>query len=205
MSDHSYTTVELVKEYLEKSGVTKVPDSAFQSAIDAATAKIDDFCGRTFLSAGNEPRVFQAFMFDVGSGPSFTMIDDVPPAEDVVTKVEVAATPEPDARWEELHSGWWLGPLRRLPGYPYTELHVRVPRVIHERYVRVTSDWGWDEVPEPIMRACRMLAARYYLRAQSPMGQENVNAEFGTVFVRNVDPDIKNMLSSYKREYLSAW
>lgn len=201
MTSHTYVTVAELRNYLDKAPSSQVPTELFQSAIDTATAAIDDMCGRSFITYEDEARLVSAEVYDVDHGSSFIQIDDV---VGETVKVEMADSPDVEV-WTVLNDGWWLGPLRKKPNFPYTELWIKHPRMVEGRTLRITTDWGWVEVPDTVKRACLMLSARYYQRKQSPLGQENVSAEFGTVFVRRTDPDIQNMLRPYKRQYLTAW
>ena len=208
MTEHSYTTPEEVRDYLDRTGNAATSSSSNERLafpIATATDVIDKFCGRVFTLTTEEARVFPVEVYDSTGAASYMAIDDV--TVDDVSSVVIEHADTPSDTWAPYTGKWWLGPLPKLEGWPYTFLYLRTPRQLTGRYVRLTTDWGWADEPAPasVNRACTMLASRYFLRGSSPLGQENVNAEFGTVFVRRVDPDIQHMLRPYKREHLVAW
>lgn len=60
--------------------------------------------------------------------------------------------------------------------------------------VRVTARWGWPVVPDVVTQATLIQAARLYRRKDSPEGVVG-NAEWGTVRVSRVDPDVQALLA----------
>ena len=201
MSEHRYTTVDTLKGVV-KQGLDS-PPAVFEQAIDTATESIDNYCGRRFdqvVAVGGVARIFPVEL-DTLVGPTPSMaIDDVLPVDGQAITVETTRTPTADAEWVEEPSGWWLGPNPRKEGWPYTEFYVRDYRRWANQYVRITTSWGWEEIPSPVARACLMMASRTIAREDSPLGQ--MMGEYGAVYVRTVDPDIKNWIRPYKRAYL---
>lgn len=59
--------------------------------------------------------------------------------------------------------------------------------------VRVTARWGWPAVPDDVVQACLIQAARLYRRKDSPEGVMG-STEWGVVRVTRVDPDAKALL-----------
>ncbi len=62
--------------------------------------------------------------------------------------------------------------------------------------VRVTARWGWPAVPEEIVRATLLQANRLYVRKDSPDGVLG-NAEWGVTRVSSIDPDVRDLISSF--------
>jgi len=67
-----------------------------------------------------------------------------------------------------------------------------------EATVQVTGTFGWDAVPDAIEQACILQAARYFKRADSPMGVAGFDA-MGVVRLSRIDPDIATLLEPYCR------
>ena len=151
MPEHAYTTVARVRDLYRRGPDT--PDSRYEEAIATATGMIDAFCGRRFDLADSEARVFPVEIEYLDDHPSMEIADIAADSAGDVT-VEIAETPEATAEWTTLDSGWWLGPLVRDDGWPYTELYVRTDTGLRGSYLRITAEYGWDEVPAQIQRAC---------------------------------------------------
>ena len=198
MAMHSYVTIPQVRDYSGFTETIETPDDVIQLNIDTATTLIDEYCGRSFDAKMELSRTFPA-EFDIISSIRPSMeIGDVLPSGDLDITVEVSNRPYEATSWEERASGWWLGPLNKPEEWPYTTLEVDRDRSWRGRFVRITTDWGWREVPSPIQRASLMLATRWLHRKDTPLGQEG-SGEFGVVYVRKVDPDVQNMVRPFKR------
>jgi hypothetical protein len=64
--------------------------------------------------------------------------------------------------------------------------------------VQVTGTWGWPAVPVDVKQACLLLAARLFIRKESPQGVAGFG-EFGAIRVRSADPDVVALLEPYRR------
>ena len=198
MSSHSYTTPDEVRRVLGKG--LDIPDEVFQQVVETATESIDRYCGRSFHQTMGATRIYPVEL-DVLVGPSPSMsVGDILPMDGQSITVETTRMPTPDAVWEEHPTGWWLGPTPLREDWPYTEFFVASPRPWTNRYIRITTNWGWPEVPASITRACLMMASRALSREDTPLGQ--MVGDYGAVYVRTIDPDIKNWIRPYKRAYL---
>ena len=58
--------------------------------------------------------------------------------------------------------------------------------------------FGWSAVPDAVEQACILQAARYFKRADSPMGVAGFDA-MGVVRLSRIDPDIATLLEPYCR------
>lgn len=65
-----------------------------------------------------------------------------------------------------------------------------------EPTVDITARWGWPVIPDAIVRASTILAARLYRRKDSPEGVLG-SAEWGLVRVGRVDPDVAGLIAPY--------
>lgn len=64
--------------------------------------------------------------------------------------------------------------------------------------VEVTGVWGWPAIPVDVTQACLMLAARLFIRKESPQGVAGFG-EFGPIRVTRQDVDVVNLLDPYRR------
>lgn len=62
--------------------------------------------------------------------------------------------------------------------------------------VQVTAKWGWPAVPDNVVEACLILAARLFRRKDSPDGTAGAG-DFGPIRIARSDPDVAEMLSHY--------
>jgi len=62
--------------------------------------------------------------------------------------------------------------------------------------VQVTAKWGWPAVPDNVVEACLILAARIFRRKDSPDGTAGAG-DFGPIRISRTDPDVADMLSHY--------
>lgn len=189
---NGYTTLANVKRSLDISD--SVDDALLELCITAASRAIDNMTERTFFQ-GTATRVF------VPDDSFFCPIDDL--YELTTLKTSDDADQEFDIVWTS--TDYQLEPLNAsLNGteWPYTGIRAvgdyLWPTVGSEATVQVTGVFGWPSVPVAIEQACILQSARYFKRADSPMGVAGFDA-MGVVRLSNVDPDIYTLLEPYKK------
>lgn len=62
--------------------------------------------------------------------------------------------------------------------------------------VRVTATWGWPSIPDAIVQATLLTAARLYRRKGSPEGVAGFN-DMGVVRVGRADPDVQALIQPF--------
>jgi hypothetical protein len=62
--------------------------------------------------------------------------------------------------------------------------------------LRVTATWGWPAVPENVVQATLIQAARFYRRKDSPEGVLG-SADWGAIRVSRLDPDVQALLADF--------
>jgi hypothetical protein len=90
-------------------------------------------------------------------------------------------------------------------GRPYQQ--IRGVNAVFPRWrrgVRVTGVFGWPTVPALIVEAVAIQANRYWKRQTAPFGIAGApGTELGQVMaISSLDPDVKQMISTYKRVVL---
>ena len=157
-------------------------DVMLGTAIGAASARIDSYCGRTFGQAAQA----SARSFDVKDA-TFLLVDDISTTSGLlVAGVGYTGRFTPD-------------PLNALAlGHPVTALRANPGALQEGTTVEVTARWGWPAVPVAIKQATIILAGRYSKRGDSLLGVAGWG-DLGAVMVRNVDPDVEQLIASYRR------
>ncbi len=87
-----------------------------------------------------------------------------------------------------------------VKGHPYTNLHHHWnfwPTWPSVR-VQVTAKWGWPAVPDNVVEANLILAARLFRRKDSPDGIAGAT-DFGPIRIGRTDPDVAELLSHYTK------
>ena len=189
---NGYTTLADVKRSLDITD--SVDDALLELCITAASRAIDNMTERTFFQ-GTATRVF------VPDDSFFCPIDDL--YQLTTLKTSDDADQDFDIVWSA--TDYQLEPLNgSLNGteWPYTGIRAvgdyLWPTVGSEATVQVTGVFGWPSVPTAIEQATILQSARYFKRADSPMGVAGFDA-MGVVRLSNVDPDIYTLLEPYKK------
>jgi hypothetical protein len=177
-------------------------EALLDRAIEAASRAIDEFCQRHFWKTS------AATARDLVADDPCTLVFGAFNDLHVVTAVATDAAGDGtfETAWSagdyELHP---VNPTAAPELRPWTSMSVAGSRRFplptgsgRQARVRVTGTWGWAEVPAAVEQACLLLAARLFLRKESPAGVAGFG-EFGAIRVRNNDPDVAALLGPYQR------
>lgn len=194
--------------YLEfeefKASLTSVPSAIdgqagiIMRALRAACRKIDDECHRHFYATAEQARVYPTasnVYYDRAAGLAVLLTEDIA-VDDVTVEVGSAFS----STWTTLAStSWELWPLgaaaRRRP---YEG--IAVSGSWSGTRARITTRYGWPEVPDVVPMATQILGARYVNRRTSPEGTTSGSAEFGgAVPLRRTDPDVFELIKHLVR------
>lgn len=165
-------------------------DTILEQNIEAASRKIDGWCGRSFYSA-TATRYFTPEQWDVLDVPDLVSVTTLKTDEDGDRTYETTWTA----------SDYELDP---DTGPPYTRVYVTPSGyyafpVGMRRSVQIVGTWGWSTVPHSIREATLILAARYFKRKDSPMGAQIGNTEMGNLTIPANDADVTKLVSDYRR------
>lgn len=189
----SYVTLDEFKQAITIADT--VDDADLQRALNAATAWIDHYCGRTFNSVDTSAsvRYFLPYEIDRLSVPDLSSVS----ALDVDSNGDLtfSGVLEPDE--------YGLYPLNvGQPGVigGYTEIRLR-PNSSHAfilgQQIRVTALWGYGSTPAAVQQACILLANRYFHRPSAPFGTWE-SAQTGQLSdLVDRDPDVAQLLGPY--------
>ena len=171
-------------------------DALLESSINSACRMIDQYCNRYFYSSSaGEVRYYKA-------NDGFTCwIDDA----QSITTVETSST-DPlifDTTWGA--EDYQLLPANRNANggyYPITGItatdNYLFPVWADIALVKVTGQFGWSAVPDPIKFASIIQASRLFKRLESPLGVAGVS-DIGIMRVgANIDGDVAQLCNPFR-------
>lgn len=171
-----------------------VDDTLLELVIEAASRQIEQYTER-FFTASTATRVYTP-------QDNFNVeIDDLVSLTTLKTSTNLDGVF--DQTWTALD--YQLEPLNGIAGgmkVPFD--HIRAvgdywfPTSMGEATVEVTGVFGHATVPTAVRQACVLQSARYYKRADSPMGVAGFDA-MGVVRLSRIDPDIATLLDPFCR------
>lgn len=191
---NGYCTLADVKAALRITDT--IDDALIENSINSASRMIDQYCNRYFYStSAGEVRYFKA-----NDGFS-CWIDDA----QSVTTLETSST-DPlifDTTWQA--GDYQLQPnnSKANGGYsPYTYIvatdNYLFPVWADIALVKVTGQFGWSSVPEPIKFATIIQASRLFKRLESPLGVAGVS-DMGIMRVgSNIDGDVAQLINPFR-------
>ncbi len=187
----AYVSLEDLKFYLTIDVETY--DSVMIDALDSASREVERLTNRQFNLADTETaRRFKAsdyFSVDV---------DDFVPSETMI--VETARTSA--GPWRVVSSGYDSYPLDGIvngqTGWPCYQLKSVDRRPVFDRWVRLTAQWGWTDVPAPVRQACMVIAAETFQMKDAPFGVAGSD-QFGAILRVRDNEAAKGKLRRYAR------
>lgn len=176
----AYAAVADLNEHLNDSRADN--EDLKQRALDAATAVIDSWTGRTFTveevpTARNFWNCGTLLLTD-----DFTSLTALYPEQSIGVLGELVdpTTYRPLPLNAAVH------------GEPYNSIE----GVYGWGVFSVTATWGWPSVPAAITQACLLMAARIYKRRETTTGTLGFD-EFA-LRLSSTDPDVESLLSPYR-------
>lgn len=172
----SYVTLAEFKAYL--GGFTTVDvnrDTNLQAALDTAAARIDKLCGRTFTLGTLDTITYRTARKTFVEGTEYGLIvPDIATAAGLVVDHGAITYDEDDLPITTLYSA-----------APWPEPSVELTRVP-----------GWPSVPDEIVQATKILAARLFRRSASPEGVIG-SEQWGVVRLARTDPDVQSLIDPF--------
>ncbi|KFU81012.1 hypothetical protein SAMN04489729_4813 [Amycolatopsis lurida] len=195
MAVTDYATLAPLKHALNIPESDTAEDDALNRVLVSASRGIDRATGRRFY----RDDAATAKVFPVQGRALFApegfllMLDDIATTAGLVVEAGTAAGGYTSV------VGYEPYPLDPDPGWP-------VDGLLRDRMwpqgpmarVRVTAVWGWPDVPDDIVQATLLLAARLHRRKDSPEGIAG-SAEWGLIRVSRTDPDVGALIAPFIR------
>lgn len=192
---NAYCTLQEVKNALAIEDPQD--DLAIEAAILATSRMIDDYTGRFFYRDGTQAA--PVVRFYTAKDWWTTNVDDIIYINEIAT----------DDNFDQLYTTVWatsdymVEPVNNpRRGWPWTRLLAIGSYIFPANLpqsVRVSGVWGWTAIPEEVKMACRLQAARFFVRRQSPFGIAG-SPEIGTVRLSSrLDPDVELLLKPFRK------
>lgn len=207
----AYATMAQFRLYVRNSKTTDAtdPDYTFElDALEAAARAIDRCCGRQFkVASATTARYFSVGVSTTRSawGPRFAIdIDDVFDLTGMLVKFDATG----NGSYTSTTTAYRAMPKNAADfGQPYSSLLLDlgvIPTIFaYDREgVQVTAKWGWTTIPNAVVQANLLQAARFLKRRDSPYGVAG-SPEMGNEMrlLARVDPDVAVMLAQYKNDW----
>lgn len=186
-----YATLPMVKAQLNKD-TDDTRDDLVEICVRAASRRIDQLTGRRFYADTTATARTFPVRERIFTGPYGTaiLLDDIASATGLAVEGGTGVTFTP-------LTTFYPGPDNALvTGQPITHLQADPSFYYGITTVRVTARWGWPRVPDEVQLATLLLSARLYRRKDSPQGVIS-SADWGSVRVSRVDPDVEQLLSDF--------
>jgi len=191
---NAYCTLADVKAALRITDT--IDDALLENSINSASRMIDQYCNRYFYStSANEVRYYQA------NDGFVCWIDDA----QSISEIKTSST-DPlifDTTWTSDDyqvmpaNRWANGAYYPITGITATDNYL-FPVWAEMALVKVTGQFGWASVPEPIKFACIIQASRLFKRLESPLGVAGVS-DIGIMRVgANIDGDVAQLINPFR-------
>lgn len=176
-------------------------DDVIGDAIDAASRRVENDCGRTFEVSEDEDRTLRV---DDDGRVRFTDL-----IADSITSFDCDLDGDDEADTELAETDYILGPLTDERGLAPTRYQWAKRRAGAAYWpspgtiVTITANWGYvesdDSPPPDIVQACIIMAGRLFARREAKLGAVSV-PNMGTVgMVKGEDQDYLDLIRPYVR------
>lgn len=179
-------------------------DSLLENCIEAASRRIDGYVGRFFYqntatiklyltdTSIITPTSYNSYVLQTDDLVSITSLKTDDAGDSTFSNTWSA----PDYRLEPLNSIALSRPFRKVIA---TNTGKSFPVLVAPPMpgVQIEGVWGWPAIPDDIREACILMSLRLFSRYNAPLGVLGFG-EIGTVSVRAVDPDIRDILNPYR-------
>lgn len=193
---NEYADLDTLKAHLNIETADTSRDTLLSQALSTASRGIDRTTGRRFyLDSSAVQRTYRPsgrVVFEVDGEVLLT--DDIGSTTGLIVETGSGST------WTAV-TGYETVPDNALAdGRPITGL--RRPNGIwtwqasSTTRVRVTARFGWPAIPDDVVQATLIQAARLYRRKDSPEGVTG-SAEWGVVRLSRRDPDVWNLIEPF--------
>ena len=197
-----YTTLADVRNSLQIED--SLDDNEIQMAILAASRMIDDYCQRSFYQEGTLAAPVTKYFTPVN--PWYLEIDDLVQPTEIASRANQSGpftqiwNLDTDVMYEPVNNPETGKPVTRL-----LAIQTYVFPYFFPQTVKITGVWGWSSIPYEVELACKIQAARLFIRKQSPFGIAG-SVELGTVRLNSrLDPDVEMLLKTYRRNFGLAY
>ncbi len=199
-----YITTDQLGAYLKITSSSET--EALQAAIDSASAAVDAACGRYFSDDGAvSVRYFSP------REPFEVHVDDFSTTTGLIVQTDTGYNHQYNTTLV-LDTDFYVEPVNQRVGslpFPYMCLSATTTNITYgylfpprtqffrRPTVKITAQWGWSSVPDPVVQATKVLAAEEYKLSDAPLGVAGFG-EYGAVRVRE-NPKVRALLLPYMK------
>lgn len=192
---NGYCTLVEIKAALRITDSTD--DTLLENAVESASRRIDGYCGRFFyvMSQTAVPMYpYNEYLVIFGRDVSSTTVT-----------IKTDTTGDGSYATTLTQGTDYVLQPRNVPIFerPYESARMvggkTFPLLVSPSFetVQVTAAWGWASIPDDINQACILLAMRQFARLNAALGV--VGFADMAITVRAVDPDVRDLLSPYRK------
>lgn len=197
---NGYAALDDIKDYLGVPSGDTANTTKLERAVEAASRKIDSYCGRIFYDTGSATaKTFKA------DDPYQLDVPDFHTTTGFVAKTDTTDDGTFDTTW--VAADYQIEPLNPAPGWPWwwiTAIDEKTfPTGSRRARVQITAQWGWAAVPTDVENVCLELAGELFKRKDAPFGVAGFN-DFGPVRVSGSDMRVLDRLAQYQRIQIGA-
>jgi len=189
---NGYCTLAEIKSALRVTDSTD--DTLLENCIEAASRRIDGYCGTFFYQSVKTIRMFNRDPYAVNT-------PDIASSAGITLKTDEAGDFTYNTTWTA--ADYYLYPTdTSLTGIPYRRFVASGAKKFPLQYappqpvVELTATFGWAAVPDDVREACVLLGMRGFARYNSALGI--VGFADMAITVRAVDPDVRDYLMPYR-------
>jgi hypothetical protein len=194
-----YATTANFRVYLRLPDEADTDDAiVYEPALETASRLVDKACGRQFGSVTATARYYTPRW-------SRTLSQYVADVDDFmsITSLAVATDTALTQTFSTAVTDFLKWPVNAAAdGEPWTQLRFGPAATVLETpgSLRVTALWGWTAVPDAIVQATLLQAARIAKRRDAPFGVAG-SPDMGNELrlLSKLDPDVALMVSSFRR------
>lgn len=159
-------------------------DALLTLALTSASRFIDEHCGRRFfLDPSATERTF------VTSSGGVLLLDDIGDEAGVLVTTGTVAAPVAVTDFDLLP--------RNAIARGWAAESISSATWAAGVTVRVTARWGWPAIPDQIVQATLIEAARIYKRKDSPEGVAG-SSDWGAIRISRADPEVVALLAPFR-------
>lgn len=194
---NGYATLAEARAFVDYTASYTADDSEIETAVEAASRLIDQYCGRVFYQEAATAKIYTPRYGD------WLEIEDLYNTTSLAVKTDTNGDGTFDTTWT-VTTDYLVEPGSPHTGWPYTSIRVN-PRTgaytfpLYPQAVEVTGNYGWSAVPEAIQQACLIQMNLLHMRRTSPFGVAG-STEVGVAFLSaSLDPSARVLLDAYRK------
>ena len=177
-----------------------IDDTSISLAVDAATAMIEQYCGRQFTQDANATaRIY------VATNSYLVHVDDISTTSGLIVKTDPGADGTFSQTWTT--SDYQLEPLNgKISGqtWPYHTIRaiqsLYFPMDYGQALIQITARWGWPAIPNAVKQAAIIQSITIFKSPDAPFGATPF-PDTGILRLRSaLHPTAAALLNEYRLE-----